>query len=370
MLKNELEILTTIQNRQVIAGQIAADLSSGFSEHLKASCDRVRDAWTAAAFSAESDTSIRRYFDFHFKFLSGLIMENDCDVLGELSDELYKLMDYLLHFYRVYIDQLQSAPRQYCAYRLRLNEPGNRDMLERLQKMSISLAFKTCLAKCLSPLYLELPADDLTIGALFYRERLVSELDCICRVPALLTDENLIALLIALNFNHLHFMDFLRERVMAALYGLPLAEREKRLLELSLAIPAHDSSNTLSFDSNWPSIGAMYKEWLNGYRALCNLGGRTTVPPGLPFAKLPLNISVKHLACMIRALYSSGFYGSVSLSAIFDHSAAVFVTKKQDQISADSLSNAYYSVDQSSAAKTIGIFDSASRVLRSCYFPG
>ncbi|HMG11222.1 MAG TPA: hypothetical protein VK609_22060, partial [Mucilaginibacter sp.] len=149
--------------------------------------------------------------------------------------------------------------------------------------------------------------------------------------------------------------------------ALPAEERGRYLLELSATIPS-ETAKSPCFDSRWAHICNMYKGWLLEMGTLLNLG---SAPEQVtePFLKVPLNISVNYLGCMIRALHESGFYGAVTLSAIFDHAAAAFTTKKQEHISRDSLSNAFYNISQPTAARMIRIFNNSSVFLKSHCFP-
>jgi hypothetical protein len=365
MLKNELELLTDdriFQNRKV---RLSLVPDRNFSELVNQSCSNARQAWAAAAFSDHNNDTIERYFNFHFRFLSGLISEKTEGRQTIAVSELCRLMDHLLSFYGKFIDQQQALPVDYFRYRLNLLQPQYFGFLDQLGKSPADEQLKACLRACLSPVYLDAEHLNPNLGELLYRESLLIALISAGDNPQSLANSSLITLLMTFNFNHFLFLDYLREKDMAMLGELPPAQRDEKLVALILAIPSNDGKEGPCFDRKWPHIGIMYKAWLNDYRALCCL---TTPAPKSGF-KIPLNISVKYLACMIRALYEGGFYGNVSLTTIFDHAAAVFSTKRQHQISPDSLSNAYYNIDQLSAARMIAIFNSASAFLRPYCFP-
>ena len=368
MLKNELEILAFDRSAQNGGAKKADFPDSYFSKHVSESCGKAREAWAAAVFSDSGDDTLRRYFDFHFKFLSGLISENTiCAESNETSD-LCLLMDHLLLFYGRFIDPQQPVSARYLTHKLRLLRPVYERFSEQLSSAKINGALINCLTTCLAPLYLDLPSEDQLLGAIFYREALVNALAASHNDLAQMTEEGLVAVLMAFNFNHFRFFCYLREQVLSLINVLPVQKRGRYLLELSAAIPSVNGNSRQCFDTKWAPVSDMYKGWLFELGTLLNLGSPAE-EVAEPFVKMPLKISVNYLGCMIHALHEAGFYGAVTLSAIFDHAAAVFTTKKQEHISRDSLSNAYYNISQPTAARMISIFNNSAAFLKSHYFP-
>lgn len=365
-LKNELEILTADDGWLHKAGPDAVYDRLDFSENFAASCGHVRDAWMAAAFSVKNDMTVRRYFDFHFKLLCGLISQ--CGPDGYPLGQLNSLMDHLLLYYGHFLDQRQPVAPAYFSYKIQQLRPAYESWKRLPGWSSVSTSLRDCLEVCLSPLYTGVADGQGTLGDLFYRERLICGLGATAADTAALTDEQLISSLMALNFNHFLFFKYMQERVNAALGVITPALRGKYLLDQSVRIPLSTTADGLVFDRRWPGIAELYKNWLYEQGRLLSLGAFPG-EPGTDCPRIPLNMSVAYLACMIRGLHESGVYGNVSLSAIFEHAANVFTTKRQQNISADSLSNAYYNISQPTAARMIGIFESASGSLRLRYFP-
>lgn len=363
MLKNELGLLAAkpelgkkVQNGSAVTG-------CDFSKLVSECCGTVREAWAAAAFSVKSDISIRRYFDFHFKFLSGLISQHGAD--ADSLKQLNGLMDDLLLFYGSFIEQQQLVAPKYYNYRLQKARPDYELFMTLLDRAEINDHLRRCLYHCLPPLYTEIAHGTGTLGDIFYREKLIFELNHRELNFFGMTEQGLISSLMAVNFNHFLFFQYLQEQAKRDMEKIEPVFRGKYLLDQSISIPLPGTGNPLCFDRRWTGISNLYKTWLYEQGTLLSLGS----VPGEACPKIPLNISVAYLACLIRALYDQGIYGAVSLTAIFEHAAKVFTTKRQEHISADSLSNAYYNISQQTAARMVGILNNAAGALKLRYFP-
>lgn len=369
MLKNELEILANYVFGQN-TGRIVADKRSrsDFSKLVEQSCGRAREAWAAAAFSDVTDEALHRYFNFHFNFLSGLIAEkaqiNGVDGL----DELFKLMDHLLSFFKKFIDPRQLVANQYVNYKICSLQPKYQQFVNQLSLLNSDKEFNLCLRESFSPIYEPPIAEHIELGALFYREGLIVELAGKRNKPELMTNESIISTLIAFNFNHVRFLGYLRRKAVDGLSQIKKSEYLEYLAVLGSEFPVTDLIDNGCFDSKCPHISVIYRDWLKDYRVLLTLSLQPEKESNL-IDKVPLNISVKQLACMIRALYQSDFYGNVRLTAIFDHAAAVFTTKRQEHISAESISNAYYALEQSAVLKASRLFSNAVDFLKPYCFP-
>jgi len=370
MLKNELEILATgfiHLNRSDLSSRKQSD--AGFSKIVSESCGQAREAWAAAAFSVNNNERLRRYFNFHFRFLCSLITEELVGNQHSAVLELFYLMDHLLLFYGDFIEQQQPVPKAYVTYRLQAAQQKYRQFMDAAEASAIGNALQKCLAESLGPIYGPPPAENLDLGALLYREKLIEALAGKRNSAELLTNDSVIATLFAFNFNHFLFLNFLREEALAGLKKLTTEQYPDYILKLKFEVPSTDAYSQLSFDIKWPNIGVMYKSWLDDYALLFDLSGRSlTKSPSV--SKVPLAVSVKFLGCLVRVLYESGFYGNISLTAVFEHTASNFSTKMQSHISPRSLSNAYYEIDQSSALKMTRMFNRACEFLKPYCLPG
>jgi hypothetical protein len=367
MLKNELEILTTVFTYKS-GGEsgVHKRKQPDFSDVVSKGCDRAMQAWAIAAFSDHPNESLRRYFDYHFNFLNGLIAEHADETLHGPLKELYKLTDHLLLYYGNFINFHQLVTVKYLAYRYQLLVSKYKQFEDRFSAANNDKDMVDCLEECLAPLYFETPIEPQKLSALFYREALLNELAGRRHHADLMTAECLIPALISFNFNHTRFLAYLRKRTIKGLSALENSSYSKYFCEISSEIPTVDIANERSYDPNWPHIATMYKDWLNDYGTLLTIALVTDNKNDIH--KVPLAISVKQLACLIRAFYESGFYGNISLTAIFDHAATVFTTKRQEHISAESISNAYYELPQSSALKISRMLTKAIDFLKPCCY--
>jgi hypothetical protein len=365
MLKNELDMLAAVFDDQPKVFGLADNFNtSGLGELVNQRCNQAREHWSAAAFSDHSYDVLQRYFNFHFSFLNNLIAEKGLSDDADGYRPLFRLMDYLLIHYKHFLDQKQHVSPEYTAYRLRSSQKKYKLFLDQLEIVNSDQELRICLVESLSPIYTCSPIERIELGAMFYREELITELASGRNSTELMTAENLISVLICFNFNHMRFLTYLRKKAMKGIAGIQKNKFPTYFLNLITEIPKVDIKDNRCFDSNWPHISVMYKDWLNDYQILVNLTLQQQSHHQETVNKIPLNISVKHLGCMIRALYESGCYGNISLTAIFEHAAMVYTTKRQEHISAESISNAYYGISLSASLKVSRVFGDATRFLR------
>ncbi|NVM66902.1 hypothetical protein FHW88_005220 [Mucilaginibacter sp. SG538B] len=369
MLKNELETLANcLAPERGGKGIARTKLRPDFNKILSESCMRARESWASAAFSNEANDVIYRYFDFHFKFLCGLISENSGSEDDAATRELCHLLDHLLLYYKGYINYQQLIPSEYMRHRLRNCQVMYQQFMKQLYKLNSDIDLRVCLEESLSKIYCYVPAEPVDLNSLFYREALLTELAGKRNCAELMSSESLISTLISLNFNHFLFLAYLRKKVILKLEQIPAVDYDKHIADLMAATPVMPDRGQLKFDTNWPHVANMYRDCLNDFQVMFALTRVKRNQEPVP-AKIPLSISVKHLACMIRVLYETGYYGNISLTAIFDHAAAVFTTKRQQFISPDSLSNAYYEISQAAAIKMSRMFAAAIEFLKPYCFP-
>jgi len=94
-----------------------------------------------------------------------------------------------------------------------------------------------------------------------------------------------------------------------------------------------------------------------------------TSAPGTTPSKIPLNLPVAYLACLIRVFYEEGCFRGVTLTEIFKDMAATFSTVRQPTVSAGSLSKEYYSVNQITAARVKELLQKMVVRLNQQFFP-
>jgi hypothetical protein len=366
MLTNVLEILAVeLLSSQSTNNSAESKSGSKVSINFLESCSKVQEYWTAAAFSKENDYTLQRYFSFQWRYLSSLYALFE-DQPREYRQELHRLMDHLICFHHRLIDQSEPIPSAYIIYRQSTLSSFFQEFRLNVSKSELSDSLKECIVQSIYPIYADPVAT--TLGSLLYRETLFQALTGMSVERNVLTEESMISLLIGHNFNHFLFFRYLCETTKKGLQEEGFRESAWQISLMIMAVPTESKDSSHCFDMNWPNIAIMYRSWLIDYRSFIEKSSNTSLLVNKP-SKIPLNISVKQLACMIRALYASGYYGDISLTAIFNHSAATFTTKRQLQISPDSLSNAYYDISDSSVIKINRLFAKATEYLKAYCYP-
>jgi len=97
-------------------------------------------------------------------------------------------------------------------------------------------------------------------------------------------------------------------------------------------------------------------------KSLCK-GSEVVVP------KIPLEMSVAHLSCLIRLLYEESVFATQNLQSIFKCFAGYFQSKRQAVISAGSLSKEFYSIDQHTAARVRDLLQRMVLRINRDFFP-
>jgi hypothetical protein len=287
--------------------------NSADGESLEAAYQRIAGAWAQATFSDTPDHSLKRYFNFHLQGISKI-----SDTLFTDQSLLLRLIDCLLDHFGRYIELDCPAP---MAYRRRL--------AARLAATNLpGLPFVTAYIREVTDI-----AYTFSFRALRYLETLVT---------ALSSGHNPGTVLLELNFNHLGYLAQLQEDICLRLQPLANADKRHLLWTEKARIAAVPEYTGPGYHPDWPALKTMLLTWLGEQLAL--------LPPSMGLKKLPLNLSVAQLACLVRLCYEEDFFKETNLTALFDFIAATYTTKKQDTISPGSLSKNYYSTDQVTAA--------------------
>ena len=259
------------------------------------------------------------------------------------------MTDHLLSYYLKYIDRDEPAPDSYRK--------------SVLQELAGDIAgVKNKMAGC-DPVvaYIsgveELDARaNFSFRALDYFRLLVTEL-------AVFNEKGAGDLLVSLNFNHLGYLSWLQDHIgelIAALGSDSL--RKSWLIAEQARVRALPERLGAVYHPDWPSLKTMLADWLAGQIRL--------LPETAEIVKLPLNMSVAHLACLIRLFYEEDWYKETNLTAIFNFHASVFATKKQAAISPGSLSKEYYGIDQVTAAIILDKLQKMAARINRNFFPG
>jgi hypothetical protein len=121
----------------------------------------------------------------------------------------------------------------------------------------------------------------------------------------------------------------------------------------------------------WPSLSVMLGGWLTEEVAVLRQVPQPVAPDTVESrpVKYPLNLSVAHLACLLNLFCSAKVPGNQNLTELFNFVTAHFSSKRQENISAKSLSKAYYSITQVSAANVQGLLQQMISAINRKYFP-
>jgi hypothetical protein len=85
--------------------------------------------------------------------------------------------------------------------------------------------------------------------------------------------------------------------------------------------------------------------------------------------KIPLEMSVAHLSCLIRLLYEESVFATQNLQFIFKCFAGHYQSKRQAVISPGSLSKEFYSIDQHTAARVRDLLQRMVQRINRNFFP-
>ena len=332
---------------------------------IAARCREVREAWNAAVFSDAPDHSLKRYFYHHQEGIREILdtIPNG-DEFREMKDELTSLVEYQLKHFRAFFNEEATAPATFLEWVENRAGEALARVKEKLESANLTPPLKNGIFAYFGEMDLTDPNVSYTFRSLFYFQQLIAELDAASL--AVNPEQTLSDLLIRLNFNSLAFIVYRKNLYKDAMSSLDpaeklaLLEREKEDLKLLPEIG-------LVYDHRWPALGVMLSGWLEAEIAAAERQLKTE--GCLVFEKLFLNLSVAHLACLLRLFVEEHLLGEVSLTDLFKFSARHYRTKRQQVISAGSLSKEYYSTGQVTAAVVRGMLQKmVSRIDRN-FFP-
>lgn len=302
-----------------------------------AALEDVRAAWRRAVFSEAPDHSLRRYFSYHLAGICRL-----ADTSPELTPALLDLIRHAREQYASYLDTDLPAPQVYRQAVLRELQTGIARLLEALRQPPADAELCGHLEAYLREVTAAEPAAHYSYHALDYLYRLVSGLS------GTNLSENLIEALLELNFNHLGVF-----RACRRLLG---ATDDDHLILL-----AYPDQPPHAYHPDWPPLSVMLRAALKEAQA----GSASPAPAG----KMPLNLSVAQLACWLKLFQEENLLAEPNLSAAFRFTARHYRTRRQDQISPESLSKNFYDIDQVTAATVRGQLTQMLGRLNQAFFP-
>ena len=335
----------------------------------------VSKTWEDAAFSVLPHHSLLRYFNHQLEglisYLDHIDQSRFTDVMEEMQLLLLKQIDHLSLYYAAFFNWDAFAPVAYHQQTIgRLATT-----ISLLRRYLISVPLSPPLSRCLLH-WLDEATEctarvRYTFRSLQYLEKIafqMSQLD----VDATDFEANLIELLSRLNFNHLAFLAFRQGQIKAELQLIHGTQAQLNFLqEQKAAVLPCPEARHLVYDCLFPSLKTMLTDWINEQITLFEtvlkkeLEAKQDCHPD----KQSLDLSVAHLACLIKLFLEENIFVSRNTKAVFRFFAANYQTKRQSAISAGSLSKEFYSIDQHTAARVRDMLQKMILRINRNFFP-
>lgn len=322
----------------------------------------VRLHFVAALFSGEQEDTLRRYYQYHLEVFSRLT-----DAENGSTPALLDMLKELVLQYAHYLHLDFPAPLAYTRRELMQFQEQWPALLQRLRHTGTDPALVLVIASYADSMR---GPNGQTFGALQYQAKLLTALDDFVRAQVAGTAA-LSALLCELNYNAFEFFLWYIDETRYHLNALPEADRPAWLRRRRDRLFTLATKPALACYPGRPPIGEMLKRWTDEEIALTTAAVPAVIPipsPALP-AKLPLNLSVAQLACLVRTFYEEQLFNCKNLSAVTRFFAAHFSTSRQNDVSAGSLAKELYSIDQVSAAVVRGHLQRIIARIEQHYFP-
>jgi len=369
MLKNELQY---IEELLLTTETFSTDTISEID--IDWQCKLIREAWEKAIFSDLSEHSLMRYFHFHLDGLSKLSdrfhLSNEND-FKDIVEALLTLIDSLRNSYSPYFNLDACAPFVFRQKLMVQLGTGISLVNNSLKVSKLGFTLKTCLLDWLNELTEMNDSVRHTYRSLCYLEQIVNQILNI-DLQSDNAEELLVTILSQSDFNHLSFFVYRQNSIRETLSGYTSAQERLDYLQVQKArtLSCPEVKN-LSYDSSWPSLKTMLSTWLQeeiclaeqAFRKEIEVKAESNVP------KLPIQMSVAHMACIIRLLFEESVFATNNLKLIFKCFAGHYQTKRQSAISPGSLSKEFYSIDQHTAARVRDLLQKMVLRINRNFFP-
>lgn len=369
MLRNELKDIEELLPDK--SGEIRVEYSAlEFHERIQ----RVQEAWLTAVFSELPKNSLERYLQFHLEGISKisdtLFGFNIAD--GEIFQEgLLALIDHLDEYYVQLLNWSTNAPKAYHRRLIRKLDSA----LNRIRSLLNSSQIDPLLISSVELWLDEISGSQqnvrFTFRSLAYMEKLVIALANMNWAGEALSG-TLACLLYQSNFNNLLFLKYLQNEINRAANHSSAENGVIGYFQSKIAgfmsIPLECNA---AYDSSWPSIKTMVTDWLKEQINLSEFAIKKEQEKikNLFGRKIGLNISVAHMACLIKVFYEADVFATENLRSIFKFYAANYESKRQPAISWESLSKEYYSLNSHTAARIKKILQRMIDSLNRGFFP-
>jgi hypothetical protein len=372
LLVNELttgeDILDHLANYNRSGIYLSAEKVSKQLAEFKILCSKARAAWALAVFSEACKESLERYFTYHLKVICALslklyilpeipIPECDCrhrKTIGELFEkETDRLIDHLFQFFGEYPDRQSHAPVNYSRHLLNVSKKDAEFIECALKNCCLPVEIKLCLLAYVQHMITETESRYFTFSQLFYFSNFLKEIKPIlsCSSEAPLT-ERLWHKLWEIEFNHIDMVTWYQDKVRNSTAGKSKSKKIEIMEADAEIFHFAKERKTLCYDIGWPPLSLMLSAWLT--TEIEKLREIKSTVPALRLAascKLKLEMSVAHLACLLKLFTIEHLFGATPLTEVFEFFSANFYTKRAGARSAGGLSKEYYSITQVTAAE-------------------
>lgn len=366
MLKNELKDI-----EETLFEQEYSDSDRTAQINLKTQFVHIYKAWEKAIFSNSPEESLVRYFHYHLDIISttSITLSNLPNSEKYLfpQNEFLALIDHLRKYYSGYFNEDAMAP---IAYHQRLLSQLNTDICtvrNRLQSSDLDAALIGCLLKWFDVMSKSSGEVKFTFRSLQYFGDIVHQIGLLDYNSGN-TEILLVSLLIRSNFNNLSFFVYYQDTIRHA-SGIFKDKQEtlNYLVGQKAEVISSPEMKNVAYDPSWPSIKTMIGNWLMEEILITekslNKVNEVVVP------KIPLEMSVAHLSCLIRLLYEESVFATQNLQFIFKCFAGHYQSKRQAVISSGSLSKEFYSIDQHTAARVRDLLQRMVLRINRNFFP-
>lgn len=352
----------------------APDISTG-----EAGClTKVKAAWEQAAFSDTPDWTLTRYFKHQLEGITNLsdTLSNEPSCAFDDYRQL-GLLDLIEHMKSVHGGFFNADAKAPLAFQERAVK-GLSSSIGQLMTVLSDAALNPALHRCIIGLLQQLTGisgqDRFSFRTLDYLDQLLTALAAI-NYKAAGSENLMLKTLSRLNFNHLGFLAFRQEALsLAAQQCESVSDRLLFYQEWKAEIAACPERADVIYDTHYPSLKGMLTAWLLEQIELTDLALKKQssdlqIPASLFPQKQSLNLSVAHLACLIRLFLEENILLSDNIRAVLQSFATNFRTKRQAAISAGSLSKEFYSIDQHTAARVRDMLQRMINRINRTFFP-
>lgn len=366
MRKNELhdieELLYTWGNS---SNDIAVEST------FQSKSQQLFEEWKITAFSEISDQSLRRYFYYQLegilKISDTLCKMPEIEISYKLHDHLLFLLDHLRQYFLNYFNHDANAPIVY--HQRCVNQLGADIHLLKgnLENAKINTGLKMLMLKWMDETSRLSTNNAFTFRRIDYFKYVIEQLVLIdtCSDEA---ENNLIFFLSSVNFNHLSFFVYRKGKIRKEFEPLIcLEDKINYLYNQKAIVTSFPEVKDTDYDPLWPSIKTMMVDWLTEEILIAEKSLSKRVEVAAP--KIPLEMSVAHLSCLIRLLYEESVFATQNLQFIFKCFAGHYQSKRQAVISPGSLSKEFYSIDQHTAARVRDLLQRMVQRINRNFFP-